>query len=211
MSGAPRIAGIDEAGRGPLAGPVVAAAVVFPLEYKNDKIADSKKLSPKIREYLFDEILNSASQWSIVAVGHHRIEALNIREATRVAMKLALSRIEADEVLIDGDMTIETDVPQRTIVGGDALVLQISAASILAKVWRDRLMQILGSRYPEFGFSQHAGYPTKAHKEAIVLYGPCPVHRRTFRGVKEHLETRYHHCAPQILPNCPSYPHREAR
>lgn len=179
----PRVAGLDEAGRGPLAGPVVAAAVVFPGDYKNDRFQDSKALTARTRMQLFSEIKEAALSWSIVAVGPRRIETLNIREASREAMRLALERVDAAYALIDGDTPIVTNLPQQTVIQGDALITHISAASILAKVYRDRLMETLGARYPGYGLEKHAGYPTKAHKEAIVLQGPSRVHRRTFRGV----------------------------
>lgn len=181
------IAGVDEAGRGPLAGPVVAAAAVFESGYNNSEIRDSKKLSAKKRETLFEIIRRDAAAWAIVAVGPRRIDDINIREATRLAMKLAVERIHADIVLIDGNVPIETTLPQRTIVGGDALRVEISAASILAKVWRDRLMCILDTKYPGYGLARHFGYPTSSHRGAIAALGPSPIHRRTFAGVREHL------------------------
>lgn len=177
------ICGVDEAGRGPLAGPVVAAAAVFPEEYQNSKIQDSKALSAKQRDALFEHIKATASSWAIIAVGPRRIESLNILQATKLAMKLAVERISADLVLIDGNQPIVCALPQRTVVGGDRLHVQISAASILAKVYRDRLMETLGAKYPGYGLEKHAGYPTPAHKRAIVELGPCRVHRKTFAGV----------------------------
>lgn len=180
------IAGVDEAGRGPLAGPVVAAAAVFAEGFSHPRIRDSKKLSAKTRENLFEEIKRLASSWSIVAVGARRVDALNIREATKLAMSLAVRRVHADLVLIDGNMEIDTALPQRTVVGGDDKHVEISAASILAKVWRDRLMVVLDKKYPGYGFSLHAGYPTADHRLAVATLGPSPVHRRTFRGVKEY-------------------------
>jgi ribonuclease HII len=178
-----RICGVDEAGRGPLAGPVVAAAAVFNADYVDDRIRDSKALSEQQREKLFDYIRENALAWSIVAVGPRRIETLNILQATRLAMKLAVERIEADLVLVDGNQPIVSRLPQRTVVGGDRLHVQISAASILAKVWRDRLMKKLAARYPGYGFERHSGYPTPAHKAAILELGPCKIHRATFAGV----------------------------
>ncbi len=180
-----RVAGVDEAGRGPLAGPVVAAAVVFPPGYQNSAIQDSKKLTREKRELLFKEIQNEALDWAIVAVGHHRIYRHNILRASLLAMSLALHRIEADRVLVDGNQKIPTAIPQQTVIGGDALHVQISAASILAKVWRDRLMEILDRRYPGYGFADHAGYATESHRRAISAFGPCAIHRRAFRGVVE--------------------------
>jgi len=190
------IIGIDEVGRGPLAGPVVAAAVAFRPGYSNSAIKDSKQLSAKKREALFEEILNACCAWSAVAVGHHRIAQINIRGATKRAMELALRRVQAtlavrgEEtglVLIDGNMEIGTTLPQRTVIKGDSLHIEISAASIVAKVYRDRLMQILETRFPGYGLGLHAGYPTAMHRAAIERIGPCPIHRRTFRGVREFL------------------------
>lgn len=178
-----RICGVDEAGRGPLAGPVVAAAVVFDDSFSDPQIKDSKKLSTKQREELFDYIKERSLGWSIVAVGHRRIDRLNILQATRLAMRLAVERVSADLVLIDGNQRIVSPYPQRTVVGGDRLHVQISAASILAKVWRDRLMQVLAERYPGYGFDKHSGYPTEKHRAALLELGPSRVHRRTFAGV----------------------------
>ncbi|MCO6432579.1 MAG: ribonuclease HII [Deltaproteobacteria bacterium] len=182
------IAGVDEAGRGPLAGPVVAAAVVLPPRFRNAEITDSKQLSPEMREKLYKLITKRALHWSIVAVGHRRIDKINILQASRLAMSLALRRIPADKVLVDGNVPIETELPQETIVGGDASVLQISAASILAKVWRDRLMAALDKKYPGYGFGHNAGYPTPFHRKAIAVLGPCRIHRRTFGSVRSYAE-----------------------
>lgn len=181
------IAGVDEVGRGPLAGPVVAAVVVFNQGYSNPEIKDSKQLSQKKRDKLVGVIKRDCLAWSIVAVGPRRIEILNIREASRLAMSLAVRRIQADQVLVDGNMPIDTVLPQRTIIGGDASEVEISAASIIAKVWRDNLMVTLDKKYPGYGFAKHAGYPTIMHREAIKRLGPCRVHRRTFSGVREFL------------------------
>jgi ribonuclease HII len=191
------IAGIDEAGRGPLAGPVTAASVVLPAGYSNSGINDSKKLTEKKRERIFDEILDVARALSVVSVGARRIERLNIREASLLAMKLSADRVirqlgfsvlsPADSLhfLIDGNASIATNWPQETIIKGDAKISAIAAASIVAKVTRDRLMQTLEERYPGYGFSSHKGYPTKFHRQAICKQGPCSVHRRTFAGVRE--------------------------
>ena len=177
------ICGVDEAGRGPLAGPVVAAAVVLEEGFEDPIIKDSKKLSEQQREKLFEHIKATATSWSIIAVGPRRIEELNILQATKLAMKLAVERIEADLVLIDGNQPIVCRLPQKTVIGGDRLHVQISAASILAKVWRDRLMKELAQRYPGYSFEKHSGYPTPAHKAAILQLGPCKIHRKTFAGV----------------------------
>ncbi len=181
-----RIAGIDEVGRGPLAGPVVVAAVVFEEGYENPEIKDSKKLSAKKREKLVSCIQSDALEWAIVAIGPEEIDAINIRAATRLAMSRAAARVQADLLLIDGNMSIDSDIPQRTVVGGDALHVEISAASIIAKVFRDDLMAKFGKIYPGYGFEKHAGYGTKAHLEAIRTLGPCPLHRRTYKGVSEY-------------------------
>jgi ribonuclease HII len=178
-----RICGVDEAGRGPLAGPVVAAAAVFHDDFAHPQIRDSKAISAQQREKLFDYIIAHALGWSIIAVGARRIDKINILQATRLAMKLAVARVEADLVLVDGNQRIECRFPQKTVVGGDRLHVQISAASILAKVWRDRLMTQLAERYPGYGLEKHAGYPTPAHKAAIIRLGPSRIHRRTFAGV----------------------------
>lgn len=182
-----RIAGADEAGRGPLAGPVVGAAVVLPEGYINPEIKDSKKLSPKKRELLFIEITSKAVAWSVVAVGHKRIESLNILNASLLAMALATIRCKAEMVLVDGNQRLPIDLTQRTIVGGDGKEVAISAASIIAKVCRDRLMRKLDEFYPGYGFSSHFGYPTSEHRESIIRLGPSPIHRKTFSGVKEYI------------------------
>lgn len=185
------VAGVDEVGRGPLAGPVVAAAVVLPDNFVNSNFIDSKKLSAKRREELVYEIKAISKAWAIVAVGHKRIEQINIREASKLAMSLAVSKVaqqtKIDLVLVDGNMPINTAIEQKTVIKGDSLHVQISAASIIAKVYRDNLMATLDSKYPGYNFGKHAGYPTPAHKLAISSSGPCKIHRATFAGVKEHL------------------------
>ena len=184
------IAGVDEVGRGPLAGPVVAAAVSFKAGYKNPDIKDSKKLSAKERELLVSVIKRDAVAWAIVSVGHERIKALNIRSAARLAMSLAVKRVPADMILVDGNMEIFTDRNQKTVIGGDDLHVEISAASVLAKVWRDALMVTLDRKYPGYELGTHAGYPTPKHRAAIQKLGPCKIHRVTFSGVKEYLQTK---------------------
>jgi len=178
-----RICGVDEAGRGPLAGPVVAAAVVLDESFCDSRIKDSKALSAKQREKLFDYIRESALSWAIIAVGPRRIDQINILQATKLAMKLAVERVSADLVLVDGNQPISSSIPQLTVVGGDRLHVQISAASILAKVWRDRLMHKLAERYPGYGLEQHSGYPTAAHRAALLNLGPSRIHRLSFAGV----------------------------
>lgn len=190
------VVGVDEAGRGPLAGPVTAACVTFPTGYENTHIRDSKKLSSAKREKLYNDIVNDCTGYSVVSVGQRRIEYLNIRSASLLAMSLAVNRLFDKlaplyehklrlRLLIDGNAPIESRFPQKTIIGGDAKILSISAASILAKVTRDRLMNSLQKYYPGYEFSLHKGYPTSLHKQKIAELGPSPVHRRTFKGVKE--------------------------
>lgn len=179
------IAGVDEAGRGPLAGPVVAAAVVFKKGYRNPDIKDSKQLSPQNREQLVGVIKRECVGWSVIAIGPRRIERMNIREASRLAMSMAASRVKADLILVDGDMPISTFINQRVVIGGDDKHVEISAASILAKTYRDSLMLELNKRYPGYGFDRHFGYGTVEHRLHISRLGPCRIHRRTFHGVKE--------------------------
>lgn len=187
LSQSSALCGIDEAGRGPLAGPVVAGAVIFPPGYTNALIKDSKQLSAKRRDELAHVIKADALHWSVVAVGHCRIDRINIREATRLAMRLAVERVPADGAIIDGNVPIDITLPQCTVVKGDQLFVQISAASILAKTYRDALMHTLDRRYPGYGLAGHAGYPTASHRAAIQRLGASPIHRRTFGGVKEFL------------------------
>jgi ribonuclease HII len=193
-----RICGVDEAGRGPLAGPVVAAAVVFEDTFQDVRIKDSKALSTKQREKLFDYIKESALSWAIIAVGPRRIDQINILQATKLAMKLAVERVSADLVLVDGNQPIVTSIPQRTVVGGDRLHVQISAASILAKVWRDRLMATLADRYPGYGLEKHSGYPTAAHRAALATLGPSKIHRKTFAGVCQSSQLDYTLSSPGL-------------
>lgn len=177
------VAGIDEAGRGPLAGPVVCACVIMPLE--KDKIIeginDSKKLSPSKREKLYDQILKTALDYSIVEIDEKIIDEINILNATKLGMKKALEnlKIKPDIVLIDA-VKIESDIKQENIIKGDALSYNIASASILAKVYRDRLMIELSKKYPQYNFAKHKGYGTKEHIEALKLYGKCPIHRNSF-------------------------------
>lgn len=182
------IAGIDEAGRGPLAGPVVAAAVVLPRRMDSSGINDSKALSPQAREKSYHQIVHSSST-SVGIIGPSAIDRVNILEAARLAMVQAVEGlpIEPDYLLIDGPIQLEVTMAQRGIVGGDRLSVSVAAASIVAKVTRDRIMQELHARYPHYGFDRNKGYPTRDHRQAIERFGPSPVHRRTFRGVKEFL------------------------
>jgi ribonuclease HII len=183
------VAGIDEAGRGPLAGPVVAAAVILPAGLLIKGVNDSKKLSPDTRERLFDVIMSQALSVGIGMGSAELIDRINILQATRHAMLTAVSQLlpQPDYILIDGISTIDSPIPQKTIKKGDSLSLSIAAASIIAKVTRDRLMRELDKIHPGYGFSGHKGYGSALHMEAIRRLGPSPVHRLTFGGVKEHL------------------------
>jgi len=176
------VAGIDEAGRGPLAGPVVSAAVVFPLDYTNPLIDDSKRLTPKKRALLYEQIYADAVSISIGIVDAVEIDRINILQATRLSMAMAVENLspQPDYLLIDGNASVPVLIEQQSIVKGDSLSISIAAASIIAKVTRDRMMEQYSLDYPEFGFSSHKGYPTKAHRQAVLKYGPTPIHRTTF-------------------------------
>jgi len=189
QKGCKAIAGIDEAGRGPLAGPVVSAAVILPTAFHDPDITDSKKLSPKKRERLFAKIYARAVSVGIGIVDPVVIDRINILQASLLAMAMAVKNLapQPDHLLIDGTFPIPSDLSQQPIPKGDALSISIAAASIIAKVSRDRLMQKYHHYYPQFDFPKHKGYPTRAHKEAIRKFGCCPIHRRSFKGVKEYL------------------------
>lgn len=180
------IAGVDEAGRGPLAGPVCAAAVILPEDIVIDGINDSKKLTEKKREILFDIICEKAIAYSIEFVSPDVIDEINIRQATSLAMHNAVQNlnVKADYVIVDGNDRIPFDIPYQYIVKGDAKSQTIAAASILAKVSRDRLMVELDKDYPEYGFAKHKGYGTKVHCDAIQKYGVLQIHRKSFMTAK---------------------------
>ncbi len=180
------IAGVDEAGRGPLAGPVCAAAVILPKGLVIDEINDSKKLTEKKREMLFDVITQNAIAYSIQFAEPEIIDKINIKQATSLAMHKAVESLSpsADFVIIDGNDKIPYDIPYEYIVKGDARSQTIAAASILAKVSRDRLMCSLDEKYPEYGLKKHKGYGTKAHIEAIQKYGVKDIHRKSFMTKK---------------------------
>jgi len=184
-----RIAGIDEAGRGPLAGPVVSAAVILPTSLKVSGISDSKKLTPKKRVYLYEKIYDHAVSIGVGIVDPIEIDRINILKASLLAMAMSAENLvpQPDCLLIDGTFLISSNLPQEPIPRGDTLSISIAAASIIAKVTRDRLMERYHLDYPQFGFSRHKGYPTRAHKEAIRKFGCCPIHRRSFKGVREYL------------------------
>jgi ribonuclease HII len=179
------IAGVDEAGRGPLAGPVVAAAVVFPKRVILPGIKDSKKMTEKAREKAFSIIANNALAVSVAVVSHKTIDQSNILISSLEAMKRALSRLDPapEYVLVDGIHKIPIVTPQRCIIKGDQLSQSISAASIVAKVYRDRIMRAYHASFPAYGFNTNKGYGTARHLKALCQYGPCPLHRLTFRGV----------------------------
>ena len=183
------IAGIDEAGRGPLAGPVVSAAVILPATFGDSDVTDSKKLSPKKRQRLYDVIYGHAVSVGIGIVDPIEIDRINILQASLLAMAMAVENLDPrpDYLLIDGIFPISTDLPQQPIAKGDTLSISIAAASIIAKVTRDRLMQKYHYYYPQFDFPKHKGYPTRDHKEAIRKFGCCPIHRKSFKGVKEYV------------------------
>ncbi|MGB9191322.1 ribonuclease HII [Acinetobacter haemolyticus] len=185
-----KIAGVDEAGRGPLVGSVVAAAVILDPNNPIEGLNDSKKLSEKKREKLFVEIQEKALAWAIAEASHEEIDQINILQASLLAMRRAVEalHLQPEHVLVDGNkvpqgLTMSCDA----VVGGDALHAEISAASILAKVTRDREMVVLDRQYPHFGFAKHKGYPTKAHFEAIAEHGVIDQHRRSYAPVKNAL------------------------
>ena len=186
-----RVAGVDEAGRGPLVGSVVAAAVILDPNNPIEGLNDSKKLTEKKREKLFLEIQEKALAWAIAEASHEEIDDINILQASLLAMRRAVEalQITPEHVLVDGNK-----IPQGlsmscdAVVGGDALHAEISAASILAKVTRDRDMVALDQKYPQYGFAKHKGYPTKAHFEAIAIHGVIAEHRRSYAPVKKALE-----------------------
>lgn len=179
------IAGIDEVGRGPLAGPVVATAVILPKESNIQGIKDSKKLSKEQRERLYEMIFSQALAVGIGKVGNRAIDRLNILKASLLAMKKAVINLTfpADYLLIDGINLLDLTIPQMAIKKGDEISYSIAAASIVAKVTRDRLMAYFHKKFPQYNFLKHKGYATKEHLEAIKKYGPSPIHRTSFRGV----------------------------
>ena len=184
-----RIAGVDEVGRGPLAGPVVAAAVILPKDGIGEELFDSKKISSKKREELNEIILSKALGVGIGTIGQEEIDLLNILQATLKAMSLAVKNLPTppDFILIDGLQGLTLPIPQKPIRKGDQLSNSIAAASIVAKVTRDRMMLECHQRFPQYNFAKHKGYGTKEHRIAIEKFGVCELHRKTFRGVKEYL------------------------
>ena len=183
------IAGVDEAGRGPLAGPVVSAAVILDPNYKLVGLNDSKKLSVIKRKTLSDEIKTHSKAWSIGIATVEEIDDLNILGATLLSMKRAIKDLSGvpEKVIVDGQFTPEIDVPCEAIIQGDAIEKSIMAASIVAKVERDMIMVELDKKYPHYGFSKHKGYPTKLHLQTLKEFGPCNDHRQTFKPIKKYL------------------------
>jgi len=189
------VAGLDEAGRGPLAGPVTAGAVMlrkisnskFPIPKELLKIKDSKKLSPKQRERFYKILIkHPIIEWGIGKVSEKVIDKINILEATKLAMEKAIANLrhKPDFLILDGNFRIDSLIPQKSIIKADQKVFSCSAASIIAKVFRDRIMEKYHKKYPRYGFKKHKGYPTKFHFRMLKKYGPCKIHRKTFRPVK---------------------------
>lgn len=176
------IAGVDEAGRGPLAGPVVAAAVIFPPNYQNDQINDSKKISSSKREELYQIIINDAITVGVGTADADTIDHINILQASLQSMREAVLELSQapDFLLIDGSHKISLPTPQKPIIRGDALSISIAAASIIAKVSRDRIMEMYHRQFPQYNFLQNKGYGTKEHRNAILEFGLCKIHRRSF-------------------------------
>ncbi len=183
------VAGADEVGRGCLAGPVVAAAVILPEKFHLSGLTDSKKLSIEQRQSLVPEIERQALSFCIASVSNEEIDRINILQASLRAMALAVEGlcVRPQAVLVDGNQPLPISIAQKTVVKGDSRSLSIAAASVIAKVHRDRLMEELDSMYPDYGFARHKGYATAVHLKAIREHGPCPHHRRTFKGVREYV------------------------
>ena len=190
------ICGVDEAGRGPLVGAVVAGAVVLDPNNPIEGLKDSKKLTPAKREFLYEQIMEKAKAWGVGEASPTEIDEVNILQATMLAMRRAIEDLTTrlgnwpDKALIDGNRCPELPIAAEAIVKGDSKEPAISAASIISKVTRDRQMQLLHERYPEYGFAQHMGYPTEAHFAALKQYGACDQHRRSFSPVRKVLENQ---------------------
>lgn len=182
LQGYKYVCGVDEVGRGPLAGPVVCAAVIMPLDDVIEGVDDSKKLTPKKRAYLAEKIAEKAVSYSICRVEAEVIDEINILEATKLCMKNAIEslKIKPDFVLVDGNMTLDIEIPQKSLIKGDYYSYTIGAASIIAKEYRDGLMDEYAAVYPDYAFEENKGYGTKKHIERILRAGLCPIHRRSF-------------------------------
>jgi ribonuclease HII len=188
--GISRIAGIDEAGRGALAGPVVAAAVILPEKFRHKKLKDSKQLAPELRGKIYDELIsNSEIKWAIGIIDHVEIDRINILRATHKAMRVAIEALiePPEHVLIDGLPVIPFPFPQTAIVDGDCYSLTIAAASVIAKVTRDSMMRDFCQQFPQYCFGEHKGYGTAVHLTKLHELGPCPIHRRSFEPVAQPL------------------------
>ena len=182
------IGGLDEVGRGPLAGPVVAACVILPAGCDYQVFRDSKKLSPTARDYLYEKIIQMKAAVGIGTVAEGDIDNLNILQASLLAMRKASSALPhpPDFLLVDGTFQVPIAIPQQTLVKGESKSASIAAASIIAKVTRDRLMEEFHNKFPQYNFAKNKGYPTAEHRSALEKYGPCVIHRRSFKGVREH-------------------------
>ncbi len=206
--GVARIAGIDEAGRGALAGPVVAAAVVLPEKFRHRRLNDSKQLAPELREEIYCELIsNPEVRWAVGIVDSIEIDRINILRASHRAMRLAIEALieQPEHVLIDGLPVIPFPLPQTAIIDGDCISLSIAAASVIAKVMRDRMMRDFCAEFPQYSFSQHKGYGTELHLLKLHEFGPCPIHRQSFEPVAQPL------LALEELGELRSSPPRRAR
>ena len=201
------IAGLDEAGRGPLAGPVVAASVVLPPGCKYRQFRDSKELSAAERTRLFDKLMKMDAMVGVGTISGSEIDELNILQASLLAMRKAITALTTrpDFLLVDGTFPVPIAIPQQTLAKGESKSASIAAASIVAKVTRDRLMAEYHRQYPQYNFAANKGYPTAEHRRALKKHGPCPIHRRSFRGVREHYHDVLHdRTAPDPEPLLPS-------
>jgi len=206
--GVARIAGIDEAGRGALAGPVVASAVVLPEKFRHRRLNDSKQLAPELREEIYCELIsNPEVRWAVGIVDSIEIDRINILRASHRAMRLAIEALieQPEHVLIDGLPVIPFPLPQTAIIDGDCISLSIAAASVIAKVMRDRMMRDFCAEFPQYSFSQHKGYGTELHLLKLHEFGPCPIHRQSFEPVAQPL------LALEELGELRSSPPRRAR
>lgn len=192
-AGYPLVAGVDEAGRGPLAGPVVAGCVILPDDCEYSRFKDSKVLSSSARDFLYEYLHECGARIGVSIVSQEEIDQLNILQASLVAMARAVAEVSEqnetgpDYLLVDGKFTAPVDLPQEALVKGESKSASIAAASIIAKVTRDRLMEEYHEQYPVYNFAKNKGYPTKDHRQAIERHGPCSIHRKTFKGVREFL------------------------
>lgn len=194
------IAGVDDAGRGPLAGPVTAAAVILDIDHYHELIRDSKTMTEKQKDAMYEYITEHAIAWHVTSITPKIIDDINIGQAGLRAMATCVKKLEVqpDFVLTDAFNINVPEIPQKAIIGGDGKVFSIAAASIIAKVTRDRLMQKYHKKYPQYGFNQHVGYGTVQHLEALKKFGPCPIHRKSFAPIREilvqsecHSESRF--------------------